>query len=137
MLVCHTVHGIRLGAGGVPAPGIDAGVPEPDGPDARHPLCIGGSPKYALWGELMSTRAHAQGDRVIDYDCPIEYATGVVVEPGDLLFGDLDGVVVVPRGVEADVIDAALGKVRGENKVRETILGGMGTREAFDRFRIM
>lgn len=136
-------------------------------------ICTGGSPNYALWGELMSTRARIlnaagaivdgfhrdtrgiqklgfplfsrgswaqdQGvrGRVIDYDCPIEYATGAVVEPGDLLFGDLDGVVVIPRRVETEVIDAALEKVRGENRVREAILGGMSTREAFDTFRIM
>jgi 4-hydroxy-4-methyl-2-oxoglutarate aldolase len=45
--------------------------------------------------------------------------------------------VVIPRAVEGEVVDAALEKVRGENKVREAILGGMSTREAFDSFRIM
>jgi len=136
-------------------------------------MCSGGSPNYALWGELMSTRAHIlkaagaivdgyhrdtrgilelgfplfsrgswaqdQGvrGRVIDYDCPIEYSTGAVVEPGDLVFGDIDGIVVIPRAVEDEVVEAALEKVRGENKVREAILGGMSTRQAFDRFRIM
>src|SRR5215471_9017871 len=46
--------------------------------------------------------------QVVSYRCAIEI--GVVhVEPGDLVFGDLDGVVIVPRKVEAEVIERALG----------------------------
>ena len=75
--------------------------------------------------------------RVIDFRCAIEFPNGTVVEPGDLVFGDVDGVVVVPRGRIEEVIGAALEKVRGENKVREAIEKGMSTVEAFETFGIM
>jgi regulator of RNase E activity RraA len=75
--------------------------------------------------------------RVIDYRCPIELSNGVGVEPGDLVFGDTDGVVVVPRGREKEILQAALEKVMGENKVRSAIEGGMSAAEAFERFGIM
>jgi 4-hydroxy-4-methyl-2-oxoglutarate aldolase len=75
--------------------------------------------------------------RVIDYGCPIEFGNGVVVEPGDVVFGDIDGVVIIPRRDERAVIDAALDKVRGENRVRDAIEGGMSTVEAFNSFGIM
>ncbi|HPU55539.1 MAG TPA: RraA family protein, partial [Verrucomicrobiota bacterium] len=45
--------------------------------------------------------------QVVDYRCPIEVGQ-VRVEPGDLVFGDLDGVVVVPRKVEVEVVERAL-----------------------------
>ena len=136
-------------------------------------ICTGASPRYALWGELMSIRAMKLGaagavldgfsrdtrgilrlnfptfsagryaqdqgvrGRVIDYRCPIEFANGVRICPGDLVFGDMDGVVVVPGDHEAELIHQALEKVRGENLVRKAIEEGMPARQAFDRFGIM
>lgn len=75
--------------------------------------------------------------RVIDYGCPIEFGNGVVVEPGDIVFGDMDGVVIIPRRGERDIIEAAIEKVRGENRVRDAIEAGMSTVDAFRSFGIM
>jgi regulator of RNase E activity RraA len=75
--------------------------------------------------------------RVIDYDCPIEFSNKVLVNPGDLVFGDIDGVLVIPKEIEAQVIAAALDKVRGENMVRKLIQAGMPTREVWDTYGIM
>lgn len=75
--------------------------------------------------------------RVIDYDCPIEFSNKVLVNPGDIVFGDIDGVVIIPQKIEAEVIDAALEKVRGENRVRKLIEEGMPTRQVWDEYGIM
>jgi regulator of RNase E activity RraA len=75
--------------------------------------------------------------RVIDYDCPIEFSNGVLVGPGDIVYGDIDGVVIIPKAIEEDVIDAALEKVRGESMVRKMIQAGMPTREVWDTYGIM
>ena len=135
-------------------------------------ICTGSSPTYALWGELMSTRAmklgaagavvdgysrdtngilalnfptfsygryaQDQGPRgkVIDYRVPIEM-NGVRVASGDIIFGDLDGVCVIPRAAERDVFTAALEKARGEKKVAQAIRQGMSAVEAFAKFGIM
>ena len=74
--------------------------------------------------------------QVIDYRCPIEIG-GVWVEPGNLIFGDLDGVVVVPKKVEKDVIERALTKARGEKTVRKAVEGGMSSTEAFKKYGIL
>jgi len=136
-------------------------------------ICTGGTPRYALWGGLMSTRARSLGahgavldgyhrdtreilklgfpvfsagayaqdqrvrGRVIDYRCPIEFANGCRVEPGDLIVGDIDGVLAVPRKDEKAVIEAALAKVKGEEDVRHMILSGETTVEIFARTGIM
>jgi regulator of RNase E activity RraA len=74
--------------------------------------------------------------QVVDYRCPIEVGP-VRVEPGDLVFGDLDGVVIVPRKLESEVIDRALAKARGEKTVRKEIESGMGSTEAFRKYGIL
>lgn len=73
---------------------------------------------------------------VMDFRCPIEIE-GVWVEPGDLVFGDVDGVVVIPRRHEEKVITAALEKVRSERTVRREIENGMSSAEAFRRYGIL
>jgi regulator of RNase E activity RraA len=135
-------------------------------------VAAGGSPRYALWGELMSIRAQHCGaigavldgysrdtravlkmgfpvfshgsyaqdqatrGAVVDFRCGLEI-DDVRIADGDILLGDIDGVLVIPREVEADCILAALEKVRGEDAVKRALLSGMGSQEAFDKFKIM
>jgi regulator of RNase E activity RraA len=73
---------------------------------------------------------------VAAFRCPIEIG-GVWIEPGDLVFGDLDGVVIVPRALEAEVVTRALAKARGEKVVRNAIEGGMSATAAFQKFGIL
>jgi regulator of RNase E activity RraA len=74
--------------------------------------------------------------KVVDYRCPIEVGRATV-HPGDLIFGDLDGVVVIPRAYEAEVIDRALEKARGEKLVRREIEAGMSSTAAFAKYGIL
>jgi regulator of RNase E activity RraA len=74
--------------------------------------------------------------QVVDYRCPIDVGQ-VSVQPGDLVFGDLDGVVIVPRKVEAEVIERALAKARGEKLVRKEIEAGMSSTAAFKKYGIL
>jgi 4-hydroxy-4-methyl-2-oxoglutarate aldolase len=74
--------------------------------------------------------------QVADFRCPIEIGQ-VSVEPGDLVFGDLDGVAIIPRRVEREVIVGALEKASGENLVRKEIENGMSSTAAFERYGIL
>lgn len=74
--------------------------------------------------------------RVIDFDVAIEI-DGVVIESGDLIAADQDGVVIVPRAVESTVVRAAWNKVHAENEVRDAILGGMSATVAFETFGVL
>ena len=74
--------------------------------------------------------------QVVNYRCRIEVG-GVTVEPGDLIFADLDGVLVIPKAVEQEVIEKALEKARGEKVVRKAIESGMSATEAFRRYGIL
>ena len=82
--------------------------------------------------------AQDQGPRgkVIDYRVPIEFG-GIPVKPGDIIFGDLDGVLVIPRETEREAFSGAIQKAREENKVRKALQAGMSSVDAFDKFGIM
>jgi len=62
---------------------------------------------------------------------------GVRIAPGDLIFGDREGVLVIPSEVAAEAIEAALEKASTENRVATAIRGGMGAREAFETFGVL
>lgn len=83
--------------------------------------------------------AQDQGPRgkVIDYRVPIEFG-GVRINPGDIIFGDLDGVLVIPQEKEEEILEAALDKAKSEKLVYKALSEqGMGAVEAFDKFGIM
>jgi len=74
--------------------------------------------------------------KVAEIDVPIECA-GVRIESGDLVFGDVDGVVVVPRRVEEEVVTRALAKVASENSTREELLRGARLKDVYDRYGVL
>lgn len=135
-------------------------------------ICSGSSPRYALWGGLMSTRAlklkaegavvdgysrdtneieklnfptfslgtyaQDQGPRgkVIDYRVPIEF-NGILVNPGDVVYGDRDGVLIIPKDAVEEAFTGAIEKSRGEKLVQKALEDGMSTVDAFNKFGIM
>ena len=76
-----------------------------------------------------------RGD-VIAYNTPI-VCGGVTVNPGDIVFGDYDGVVVIPKAVEREVIEAALAKVSGENRTRLELLKGSTLKAVYDKYGVL
>lgn len=132
----------------------------------------GSSPRNALWGEMMSTRALKLGAtgavlngysrdtravlqlnfptfswgsygqdsapryKVVDFRIPIEIGN-VLIEPGDILFGDIDGVCCVPRDAETEVFTKALDKARGEKAVKKALEAGTSAVAAFEKYGIM
>jgi len=74
--------------------------------------------------------------RIMAIDVPIECA-GVRVEPGDLIFGDADGVVVIPQRVEEEVLKLAFEKVKGENSTLEALRRGEKLADVFARHGIL
>lgn len=72
----------------------------------------------------------------IHYNQPIRIGD-CVVHPGDLVFGDIDGVVVVPQRLAAEALKKAIEKVQGENRVRDELAKGRSVREVFAEFGIL
>ena len=74
--------------------------------------------------------------QVVDFRCPIEIGQ-VTVHDGDLIFGDVDGVLVIPRDRAEEVLEKSLEKASGEKQVRKAIEGGMTATDAFAKFGIL
>jgi regulator of RNase E activity RraA len=74
--------------------------------------------------------------KMMEKDCRVVCA-GVEVEPGDHLFGDADGVVVVPRAAAGEVFAKALEKAGAEDRTRDELRAGRSLREVFDRFGVL
>lgn len=136
-------------------------------------FATGGSPDYAMWGELMSARAihlgaagavmngcsrdtkgilelnfptfsmgaYAQDQKprgyVADFRIPVEIGA-VKIQPGDIVFGDVDGVLVIPRAAEEEALTRSLEKVEKESQVRVAIeRDGMSAVAALATFGVM
>lgn len=82
--------------------------------------------------------AQDQGPRgkVIDYRVAVDFGQARI-HPGDILFGDRDGVCVIPQAAEVEVFRRALEKARGEQTVRKAIEGGMSAVMAFEKYGIL
>jgi regulator of RNase E activity RraA len=74
--------------------------------------------------------------KVMDFRVPLEIG-GVRVRPGDILFGDIDGVCIIPANAENDVFNKALEKARGEKLVRKALEEGGSAVAAFEKHGIM
>lgn len=91
---------------------------------------------WPVFGRGRFAQDSAVRTQVADYRCAIEIE-GVWINPGDLVFGDMDGVVIIPRKIEAEVVMQALNKARGEKLVRSAIENGMSSTDAFLKFGIL
>jgi regulator of RNase E activity RraA len=73
---------------------------------------------------------------VVSYGQPIRMGD-CLIRPGDYIFGDIDGVMVVPAEVADLVFTAAQRKAMDENGVREQLARGRSVREVFAEYRIL
>jgi regulator of RNase E activity RraA len=73
---------------------------------------------------------------VIDYGCPVRCGD-VLVNPGDIIFADFDGVVVIPPDLLELTVRLALEKVEGENASREMLEQGFLLRDVYDRYGVL
>jgi regulator of RNase E activity RraA len=92
-----------------------------------------GMPVFSMGGYAQDQGARG---KVVDWRVPVELG-GVRVQPGDIVFGDVDGVLVIPKAAEEEAIRRALEKVSAENTVRQAIERGMSTQEAFKTYGVM
>lgn len=89
---------------------------------------------------VFSRGAYAQdaGARaaVIDFRCEVTIG-GVTVKPGDIVFGDIDGVLVIPQDIAGTVITAAREKLAAESATREAIRAGMTATDAYATYGVL
>jgi 4-hydroxy-4-methyl-2-oxoglutarate aldolase len=73
---------------------------------------------------------------IVEVDVAVEVA-GVHVAPGDLVFGDADGAVVIPRAIERETLTQAMEKLAGETRTEEALARGERLADVFARYGIL
>jgi len=71
---------------------------------------------------------------VVRYDVPVKCGD-VLVNPGDLVYADFDGIIVIPQSIEKKVFEMAMVKVTSENHSRRELLEGRSLREVYDKYQ--
>lgn len=85
----------------------------------------------ACWAQDSSIRTS-----VCDFRCEIEIGQ-VTVHDGDVVFGDVDGVLIIPKEIYGEVLEKALEKAAAEKVVRKAIEEGMTSTDAFAKYGIL
>ena len=119
-----SARALRLGAAGAVLNGYNRDTPG---------ILALGFPTFShgCYAQDVTGRGHVAG-----FGTPIRIGR-VSVSPGDVVFGDVDGVLVLPASVAEEVVGRAFEKVRGENDVRRAFADGMTAVEAFARYHVM
>ena len=119
-----SVRAMKLGALGAIVNGYSR--------DTRAVLKLG----FPVFSYGSYAQDQAPRGKVLDFRVPIKM-DGTTIQTGDILFGDIDGVCVIPSDAVEEVFTKALEKARGEKVVRQAIENGMSAVEAFKKYKIM
>ena len=92
-----------------------------------------GFPVFAGGIGPLDTKSRA---KMMMADVPSEIGDAKI-SPGDIIFGDVDGVVAIPDAVASEVLAAAMQKATEENNVRDELAAGAKLKDVFDKYGIL
>ncbi|HEY8548357.1 MAG TPA: RraA family protein [Vicinamibacterales bacterium] len=92
-----------------------------------------GFPLFAAGIKPVDSKGRGQ---VVAWNVPVQCG-GVLVSPGDLVFADYDGVVVIPSDMVDAVVRLATEKVTRENHSREELRKGAYLRAVYDKYGVL
>lgn len=78
-----------------------------------------------------------QGPRYCNRYDEVIQCGNVEVAPGDIIFADFDGIVVIPKHMEGNVFEKAIEKVNAETLSRKELQEGKTLREVFDKYKAL
>lgn len=91
---------------------------------------------FPLWSTGAKPVDSAGRGMTLAYDCAVKCG-GVLVRPGDIVFADEDGIVVIPQKLTESVVQAALAKVAAEDATRSALQKGVPLSEVFQKFGVL
>lgn len=92
--------------------------------------------KFPTFATGMRIVDSAGRSMVIEHGSPV-ICGDVLVNPGDIILGDIDGVVVIPKELEDKVIPLAFEKAEKESLVRNELLKGAMLRDAYAKHKVL
>lgn len=103
--------------------------------DSRHLREMGDYPVFARYCSPIESVTRAA---ITDYECPVwisgSLTEGVLVRPGDFVFGDCDGVLVIPSEIAEEVLSKAEEVAQTENLIRDEIRAGVHPLQVWQKY---
>jgi len=103
---------------------IDGGVRDLDFIDAMN---------YPVFAKFRCSASSVGRWDIKEYQIPIKIGD-TVIHPGDFVFGDIDGVVIVPKDMTLDILVAAEGLYERESGMREELRRGLPIKDAYAKY---
>lgn len=100
--------------------------------DVKKILALG-FPVFAAGMKPVDSRGRGI---VVDYNVPAECG-GVVVDPGDLIVADFDGVIAIPASAVEEAVQRATDKVARENHTRAELMEGAYLRDVYQKYGVL
>jgi 4-hydroxy-4-methyl-2-oxoglutarate aldolase len=92
-------------------------------------------PRFEVFAKSVTSRDSKGRFEVLEYNVPVKCG-GVYVEPGDFVFGDRDGVVIIPKKITGEVLAKAEERMTKEDKVREALRKGEPVADVVHRYGV-
>jgi len=89
--------------------------------------------KYPVFARFKCSASSIGRWDIREYQVPVKIGNAVI-HPGDYVFGDTDGVVVVPRDIILDVLVAAEDVFQREGGMREELRRGVSVKDAYEKY---
>jgi 4-hydroxy-4-methyl-2-oxoglutarate aldolase len=89
---------------------------------------------FPVFGKYRCIKDIRRRGYMADYDVPIDF-DGVHVHPGDLVFGDANGILVIPNEHVDAVYNELLTSLQGEHQTAAGLAEGRPAQELFSEFR--
>ena len=90
-------------------------------------------PVYSVGIAPLDSKGRGQ---VVAIDVPV-ICDGVLIHPGDLVFGDADGVAVIPQAIEVDVLKVAFEKIEGESQTMAELRAGGFLKAIYAKYGVL
>ena len=74
--------------------------------------------------------------QVVDFGCPVEIG-GVKIEPETMVFADYDGIMVIPKKQENEIIEKTIKRVNEGNLVRKHLQNGRTMADAWEKYHVL
>jgi 4-hydroxy-4-methyl-2-oxoglutarate aldolase len=89
--------------------------------------------EYPVFAKFKCSASSVGRWDIREYQIPIRVGQ-TVIYPGDFIFGDIDGVVVVPQKLTMEILDKAEGVFERERGMREDLRRGVSVQEAYAKY---
>lgn len=87
---------------------------------------------FPIWSRYRTSNGSLSRAKITGYQLPISVG-GIIIKPGDVIFADVDGVLVIPRKLAVPILQRAESIEKNELEFKEWIDAGLSTAEIHDR----